>query len=91
MKKLMTLFLIASILLTTSCAHDKQVTVGTIVITAKPYGWINQESAKKDGVQYQLSAGNIIWSILLCETIVAPVLLTGFALYEPIGSTTCKN
>ena len=50
---------------------------------AKPYGWMTT-SEKIDGVEYELCAGNIVWSIVLGETVVAPILFTGLALYEPV-------
>ena len=42
---------------------------------------------KIEGVEYELSSGNIVWSIVLGETVVAPVLFTGLALYEPVSYT----
>ena len=34
--------------------------------------------------EYEICAGNIVWSVLTAETIVGPVLLTGLGLYEPV-------
>ena len=53
-------------------------------IVAEPYGWMNQHK-KIDNVEYQICVGNIVWDIILCETIIVPIILTGVALYEPIG------
>lgn len=49
------------------------------------YGLLNQDTAKNPKIQYRLIAGNVIWSVLLCESIVFPVYFIGFSIYEPIG------
>lgn len=82
MKKIL-LFALAAIMMA-GCADDKtfQRADGTI-FTAEPYGWMNT-SKKVDGVVYDVNPGNIVWSIVLGETIIAPVLFTGLALWEPV-------
>ena len=82
MKKIL-LFALAAIMMA-GCADDKtfQRADGTI-FTAEPYGWMNT-SKKVDGVVYDVTPGNIVWSIVLGETIIAPVLFTGLALWEPV-------
>jgi len=35
-------------------------------------------------VYYRVSAGNIVWSILCSETLLVPVILTGWYLWEPV-------
>lgn len=47
------------------------------------YGLITRDK-KVDGVHYEVSTGNVVWSILLAESIVAPVYFLGFSLYEPV-------
>lgn len=66
------------------CADNKtfRKSDGTEFV-AKPYGWITPQD-KVEGVEYELCAGNIVWSIVLGETVIAPILFTGFALYEPV-------
>ena len=82
MKKIL-LFALAAIMMA-GCADDKtfQRADGTI-FTAEPYGWMNT-SKKVDGVVYDVNPGNMVWSIVLGETIIAPVLFTGLALWEPV-------
>lgn len=82
MKKFLLLAL-ASIIMV-GCADEKtfQKADGT-TFTAEPYGWMNT-SKKIDGVVYDVNPGNIVWSIVLGETVVAPVLFTGLALWEPV-------
>ena len=42
-------------------------------------------SEMNSNIEYQVVWGNVVWSILLCQTIVVPVVLIGWYLYEPIG------
>ena len=64
-----------------SCADEKTLNG----VTYKPYGWMDKNRYKSDKVIYEVSTGNIVWSILLYETIVAPVVLTGMSLYKPVA------
>ena len=29
--------------------------------------------------------GNVVWSVLLVETVIAPIYFLGFSLFEPVG------
>lgn len=84
MKKLL-IALICGVMLLSSCADSKtfKKADGTEFI-ANPYGWMTKEE-KIPGVEYELCAGNIVWSCILSETVIAPVLLTGVGLYEPVN------
>lgn len=84
MKKLL-IAIIAGIMLLSSCADSKtfRKSDGT-EFTANPYGWMTKEE-KIPGVEYELCTDNIIWSCILSETIIVPVLLTGVELYEPVN------
>lgn len=76
-------------LVSVSCADSKTFTDKSgNQFTADPYGWANQEANKIDTVVYEVSAGNIVWSIVLVETIFAPVYFTGWKLYEPVRLKT---
>ena len=87
MKKILA-FLFATALLLSSCADSKTFKrADGSEFTANAYGWIDRESEKIDGVKYEVCAGNIVWSCILCETVIGPVLLTGFGLYEPVSYT----
>ena len=89
MKKIILFAAIAAMLLT-SCADNKtfKKADGTEFI-AQPYGWMTKEKAV-DGVNYELCTGNIVWSVILSETIVAPILFTGLELWEPVSYTEPK-
>lgn len=98
MKKLALLLLVvATALLFTSCSSSKtfkapvEITAddGTksVVeqnITATPYGWLNK-SDRIDGVAYRANFGDIFWSVIFCETIIVPILITGLDIMEPVG------
>ncbi len=82
MKKLIAQLLIIMFLaVTLTGCGDPKVIKGKEVPT---YGMFNQEK-KYDDVEYQVIVGNVIWGIILCETIIGPVYFFGFSLYEPIG------
>lgn len=49
----------------------------------KPYGLFNKEE-RNNHIKYDLSVGNIVWSVLLIETIIVPIVLVGWYLYEPV-------
>ena len=77
------------LLITGGCADSKTFTIKNseteiTEIKAEPYGWANSDSKRIDGVIYEVNGGNIVWSIILCETIFVPIYLTGWQLYEPV-------
>ena len=85
MKKLFGLLLIAIIALS-SCADSKtfERADGTKFV-AEPYGWANYQTKKIEGVIYEACIGNIVWDVIAAETIVIPIWLTGWELYEPVS------
>ena len=82
MKRVMSIILIAVFLLTVSGCGSNKVING---VEYETYGLFNKDDVRKEGVRYQLIMGNVVWGIVLCETIVAPVYFFGFSLYEPVG------
>ena len=83
MKKLILFAAVAAMLLS-GCADSKtfKKSDGTEFV-AKPYGWMDKED-KVEGVEYDLCTGNIVFSVIFCETVAVPILLTGLELYEPV-------
>jgi hypothetical protein len=79
MKQILTLLLTAALL--AGCASEKVIDGHTY----EPYGLLNDET-KAPNVQYRINKGNVIWSIVLSETIIVPVWLIGFELYEPVDA-----
>jgi hypothetical protein len=89
MKKLTALllsFLLAFTMCLSACGDSK-------VINGKRYetaGFFDQHEIKHPCVKYKFVVGSIIWSILLVETLIAPVLILGYDLWEPIsGDQEC--
>lgn len=62
------------------CGHPKEID-GKKIPT---YGLFNFQTKKVDNIKYEISMGNVIWSIILCETIIAPVYFIGYSIYNPI-------
>ena len=83
MKKLIILFI--GLLLLTSCADSKTFTIDGKEVKVEPYGWANVDAKKVDGVKYQVNFGNVVWSVIGVETVIIPVWLTGWELFEPIN------
>lgn len=73
------LFLLIIITLS-SCADSKVINHRLY----EPYGWVDYQAVKSEDIIYKANVGNIVWSILLSETIIVPIWLTGWQLYEPI-------
>jgi hypothetical protein len=48
----------------------------------KCVGWINKDE-KRPELTYEVSGWNIAWAVVLADTVVAPILLTGYALECP--------
>lgn len=48
-------------------------------------GIVNMATEKSDKMCYEASIGNIIWSIILIETIVAPIYFIGWSMWNPVG------
>lgn len=59
----------------------KTVQIGT-------YGLFNQDDQMNPNVKYRIIIGNVIWSVILCETIVVPIYFIGWSLYEPVRLKT---
>lgn len=81
--------LLLSIAMFTACADSKEFTDSAgQTFTAEPYGWANADAQKIDTVVYQVSVGNVVWSVIGIETIIIPIWLTGWELYEPVRLKT---
>jgi hypothetical protein len=78
-RRLVSTLLIGSLGLA-GCA-DKMTADG---VTYVPYGLANQDE-KDPRVQYEICVGNVIWAVILSETVVAPIYFFGWSLYEPVG------
>ena len=81
MKKL--LVLMCSILLLSSCSHEKSFKTDNGPVIATGYGIANEEAKKIPNVVYSVSAVNVFWAVIFIETIFVPVYVVGWELYEP--------
>ena len=52
------------------------------------YGLVNESSSKSKAVCYEVSVGNVLLAILFVETIVVPIYIFGFSLYNPVRLKT---
>lgn len=68
------------LVLLASCGSSIQTRDGKIV---ECYGLMDQHKVKVDGIRYDTSIANVIWGVILVETIVVPVWLFGYKLYCP--------
>ena len=84
MKKVL-LVLVCGVLFLSSCADSKEFTIDGKKVTVEPYGIISEPDERVDGVVYKVSTGNVICSVVFCETIFVPIWLVGWDLYEPIS------
>jgi len=86
MKKLVAVVLAASLALA-GCGDPRNLPTGPGGEQKfyPTYGLFNQSTAKSDKVCYELSVGNVIWSIILIETIVFPIYFIGWSLFNPVG------
>lgn len=82
MKKFIAIILAALIL--SSCASSKTFQINGENVEVKPYGWANKKARHNENVVYETSLGNVVWSIIGIETIIVPVWLTGWQLFEPV-------
>jgi len=81
MKKIITMLLCVAFLFVASSCGEGRTVGGKYCDT---YGLLNKHEVKCDNVQYRTIVGNVVWGIILVETVVAPIYFFGFSLYEPI-------
>ena len=80
------LLALAAVLALTACSQDANLATGPNgeVEHHRTYGFFNQDE-RSDKVCYRLSVGNVVWSVLLFETIIAPFYFVGLDLFEPVS------
>jgi len=84
MKKIISIILIICFMFCFCSCGDPKFIDGKEYET---YGLLNSNTAKNDDIQYELITGNVVWGIILIETVIAPIYFFGFSIYEPI----CKK
>ena len=76
------LIIAAAVMTLASCGNDA-------TIDGKHYqtfGVANQDVFRDPNIVYEISAGSVIWGIILCETIIVPVYIIGWDLWQPVRS-----
>ncbi len=82
MKKFLTIVtVIVTALQLAACAKSKVIDG----VEYQPYGIANEEIHRNPNIQYEVVIGNVFWSIVLCETIIAPVYFVGWSIKQPVG------
>jgi hypothetical protein len=83
MKKILMLLVLVCVLFV-SCSKEKKMVINGKETTVVPYGWANM-SEKNDSVVYKVSVNDVIVSIIFSETIIVPIVSTGWYIFEPVG------
>ena len=81
-----TLRVIGMCMLLAGCGNDKTidgVTYGT-------YGLFNEASMHNPNIEYELSPGSIICAIIFSETIIVPIIVVGWDLFQPVGKVNAN-
>ena len=84
------ILLLLMLIINISCADSKTFKIDGKYVLVEPYGWADLDE-KNEKVKYKTNVGNVVWSIVLCETIVAPIVFTGWYLFEPVELITINN
>ena len=84
MKKLLSILLIASVLFT-GCANSIPDGPGGCNggQDIESVGLLTQDE-KLPNVKYKICVGNVIWGVILVETIFMPIYFWGFSCFEPV-------
>jgi len=89
MKRVFCILLLFMFVLTFGCGSDKSISIKTKDSEVKTYTFqqygVFDMNKRNPKVEYKVIWGNVFWGIILCETIVAPIIFFGWYLYEPIG------
>ena len=75
-----------------SCGSDKRMSRKVIKNGEKKteyfyfqqYGIFDANELKHPDVKYEVVIGNVVWGVLLFSTVIVPVLVFGWYLYEPV-------
>ena len=74
------LSVLSAVALATMTADEKTIAG----VTYQPYGLFNDDAVKDPKVQYEVSLGSVIVACIFSETLVVPVYIVGWDLYEPV-------
>lgn len=90
MKRFMAIVMIT--LMLSACGRPQTLTTSDNKTKTYPtYGLLNEKTEKSDKVCYEISAGNLVMSILWVETVIAPVYFIGYSIYNPVSAKTADG
>lgn len=70
-----------------SCAKNRTLEIEGKKTLVEPYGLFSElfdKGGKHPAVEYRLSTGNVVLSVIFSETVIVPVILCGWYLWEPV-------
>lgn len=79
--------LLATSLVLSGCAQSLHIDG----VTYQPYGIFDADANRDPRIVYRVSPMSVLWSIVFFETVFIPVLLVGFALWEPVRKIDNKE
>ena len=82
MKRAIGVIVVLSLLLA-GCGRPQYLGQGTAQKYYPTYGIFNESSSRSKNVCYEVSVGNVVWSIILIESIIFPVYFVGWSIYNP--------
>lgn len=77
MKKFLLIFICLAFL-STGCASNKTING----VEYDTYGLFNEGETRNPNIRYRIVVGNVIWSVILIETIAFPVYFIGFSMWN---------
>jgi hypothetical protein len=80
MKKFLIGLLACASIALSGCASNEQFNN----VTYESFGVVNDSAKRAPNVVYEISAGSVIFAILFCETMIIPVYIVGWDLYQPV-------
>ena len=87
--KLWAMFTICCVfIMTVSGCNNNKVINGKVCQT---YGFANQSENIDPDVVYELSTGSIIVAVIFSETIIIPLYIAGWDLFQPVGPKYVRN
>ncbi|MGY8988272.1 MAG: hypothetical protein ACKVG7_06915 [Flavobacteriales bacterium] len=75
-----------------ACSESKMYDINGKTVLVQPYGLVDGGSI--DGIIYEVSPTNILAAIIFAPTVVVPLYIVGWDLYEPQrceGGYNCKE
>ena len=81
MKRIAAAFLSLFLIFSTIGCGDELLANGIVYETKGPLSSVPRNSC----VNYKVITGNVVWGIILIETVIAPIYFFGFSLWEPVS------